>query len=77
MAIICYFPVKDCSFILCCDNRYEDGDMTLRKVSSASNYIWSDSPLEILGTVTCITFDDPPCLLIKNHDLTTEEVLYI
>ncbi|XP_023512222.1 adoMet-dependent rRNA methyltransferase spb1-like [Cucurbita pepo subsp. pepo] len=53
---------------------YEDGDMTLRKVSSASNYIWSDSPLEILGTVTCITFDDPPCLLIKNHDLTTEEV---
>ncbi|XP_038901448.1 adoMet-dependent rRNA methyltransferase spb1 [Benincasa hispida] len=53
---------------------YEDGDMTLRKVSSASNFIWSDSPLEILGTVTCITFDDPACLPIKDNDLTTEEV---
>ena len=51
--------------------------MTLRKVSSASDFIWSDSPLEILGTVTCITFDDPACLPIKDHDLTTEEVLYI
>ncbi|XP_023006884.1 adoMet-dependent rRNA methyltransferase spb1 [Cucurbita maxima] len=53
---------------------YEDGDMTLRKESSASNFIWSDSPLEILGTVTTITFNDPACLLIKDHELTTEEV---
>ncbi|KAG6605073.1 hypothetical protein SDJN03_02390, partial [Cucurbita argyrosperma subsp. sororia] len=53
---------------------YEDGDMTLRKESSASNFIWSDSPLEILGTVTTITFNDPACLPIKDHELTTEEV---
>lgn len=63
-------------FNIFCDNRYEDGDMTLRKVSSASNFIWSDSPLEILGSVTSITFDDSACLPIKDHDLTTEEVLY-
>ncbi|KAK4258631.1 hypothetical protein QN277_005062 [Acacia crassicarpa] len=53
---------------------YEDGDTTLRKVSSAANFIWSDSPLEILGTVTSITFNDPADLTIKDHDLTTEEV---
>ncbi|XP_028765768.1 adoMet-dependent rRNA methyltransferase spb1 [Neltuma alba] len=53
---------------------YEDGDTTLRKVSSAANFIWSDSPLEILGTVTSITFNDPADLIIKDHDSTTEEV---
>ncbi|KAI9120011.1 hypothetical protein K1719_008980 [Acacia pycnantha] len=53
---------------------YEDGDTTLRKVSSAANFIWSDSPLEILGTVTSITFNDPADLIIKDHDLTTEDV---
>ncbi|KAJ1393657.1 S-adenosyl-L-methionine-dependent methyltransferase [Sesbania bispinosa] len=53
---------------------YEDGDTTLRKVSSASNFIWSDAPLEILGSVTSITFTDPADLPIKDHELTTEEV---
>ncbi|KAF7840966.1 adoMet-dependent rRNA methyltransferase spb1 [Senna tora] len=53
---------------------YEDGDTTLRKVSSAANFIWSDNPLEILGSVTSITFSDPDDLKIKDHDLTTEEV---
>ncbi|CAJ1933542.1 unnamed protein product [Sphenostylis stenocarpa] len=53
---------------------YEDGNTTLRKMSSASNFIWSDSPLEILGSVTSITFADAADLPIKDHDLTTEEV---
>lgn len=53
---------------------YEDGDTTLRKVSSATNFIWSDTPLEILGSVTSISFDDPASLPIKDHALTTEEV---
>ncbi|GMY10001.1 adomet-dependent rrna methyltransferase spb1 [Fagus crenata] len=53
---------------------YEDGETLLRKVSSAADFIWSDSPLEILGSVTSITFDDPACLPIKDHALTTEEV---
>ncbi|TKY67569.1 AdoMet-dependent rRNA methyltransferase spb1 [Spatholobus suberectus] len=53
---------------------YEDGNTTLRKVSSAANFIWSDSPLEILGSVTSITFTDPADLPIKDHDLTTEEI---
>ena len=43
-------------------------------MSLAANFIWSDSPLEILGTVTSITFSDPADLAIKEHDLTTEEV---
>ncbi|XP_073308166.1 adoMet-dependent rRNA methyltransferase spb1-like [Primulina huaijiensis] len=53
---------------------YEDGDTTLRKLCSASEFIWSNSPLEILGSVTSITFDDPACSPVKEHTLTTEEV---
>ncbi|KAJ7971847.1 FtsJ-like methyltransferase family protein [Quillaja saponaria] len=53
---------------------YEDGDTTLRKASSVANFIWSDSPIDILGSVTSITFNDPADLPIKDHDLTTEEV---
>ncbi|KAL2512255.1 FtsJ-like methyltransferase family protein [Abeliophyllum distichum] len=54
--------------------RYEDGDTTLRKVCSAADFIWSDSPREILGSVTSITFEDPACMPIKDHTLTTEEI---
>lgn len=53
---------------------YEDGATVLRKVCSASDFVWSDSPLEILGSVASITFGDPACLPITDHDLTTEEV---
>ncbi|KAH6756089.1 FtsJ-like methyltransferase family protein [Perilla frutescens var. hirtella] len=53
---------------------YEDGDTTLRKLSSASEFIWSVTPLDILGSVTSITFNDPDSLPLKDHALTTEEV---
>ncbi|XP_010433595.1 PREDICTED: putative rRNA methyltransferase [Camelina sativa] len=53
---------------------YEDGESILRKVASAADFIWSESPLEVLGTVTCISFDDQASLPLKEHDLTTEEV---
>lgn len=53
---------------------YEDGDTTLRKVSSAADFIWSKTPLEILGSVTTITFEDPASLPIRDHNMTTEEV---
>lgn len=53
---------------------YEDGDTTLRKVSTATDFIWSNNPLEILGSVTSITFGDPTCSAIKDNELTTEEV---
>ncbi|CAL5212386.1 unnamed protein product [Lathyrus oleraceus] len=53
---------------------YEDGITTLRKVSSAASFIWSDAPLEILGSVTSISFTDPADLKIKDNKLTTEEV---
>ncbi|PWA61457.1 Ribosomal RNA methyltransferase FtsJ domain [Artemisia annua] len=53
---------------------YEDGDTTLRKTCSATDFIWSTAPLDVLGTVTSIIFTYETCLAIKNHILTTEEV---
>lgn len=53
---------------------YEDGDTTLRKTSSVTEFIWSDAPLDILGSVTSIKFKDDTCQAIKDHALTTEEV---
>ncbi|KAL6963851.1 hypothetical protein U1Q18_034857 [Sarracenia purpurea var. burkii] len=53
---------------------YEDGETVLRKVCSAADFVWSDTPLEILGSVTSITFKDSACLPIKDHTLTTEEI---
>ncbi|VFQ71865.1 unnamed protein product [Cuscuta campestris] len=53
---------------------YEDGVSILRKVGSAAEFIWSEAPLDILGSVTSISFDDPACLSIREHALTTEEV---
>lgn len=56
---------------------YEDGESIVRKVSSAADFIWSDSPLEILGSVTSIAFDDEVSLPLRDHDLTTEEVKHL
>ncbi|BBH05919.1 FtsJ-like methyltransferase family protein [Prunus dulcis] len=53
---------------------YEDGDTILRKASSAADFIWSEAPLDILGSVTSINFEGEASLLIKEHALTTEEV---
>ncbi|KAE8705180.1 isoflavone reductase-like protein [Hibiscus syriacus] len=53
---------------------YEDGETISKKMSTAADFIWSDSPLEILGSVTTITFGDPASLPIKDHSSTTEEV---
>ncbi|XP_039116042.1 adoMet-dependent rRNA methyltransferase spb1 [Dioscorea cayenensis subsp. rotundata] len=53
---------------------YEDGSSILRKVGKASDFIWSETPLEFLGSVTELSFVDPACLSIKNHELTSEEV---
>ncbi|GMH23567.1 hypothetical protein Nepgr_025410 [Nepenthes gracilis] len=53
---------------------YEEGATLLRKVCSAADFVWSDTPLEVLGTVTSISFEDTASLPIKNHALTTEEV---
>ncbi|KAF3435723.1 hypothetical protein FNV43_RR22815 [Rhamnella rubrinervis] len=53
---------------------YEEGDTTLRKVSTAADFISTGTPLDVLGSVTSITFDDQASLPIKDHDLTTEEV---
>lgn len=47
----------------------------MRKVASAADFIWSENPLEVLGTVTSISFDDEASLPLKEHHLTTEEVL--
>ncbi|KAF4392173.1 hypothetical protein G4B88_026162 [Cannabis sativa] len=50
-----------------------NGDTTLRKVSIAIEFIWSKTPLHILGSVTSISFHDPTSLLINHHALTTQE----
>ncbi|KAK9102064.1 hypothetical protein Sjap_019318 [Stephania japonica] len=54
---------------------YEDGMAILRKVCLASDFVWSEAPLDVLGTVTSISLEDPACLSIKEHELTTEEAL--
>lgn len=55
--------------------RYEEGNTTLWKVGLASDFIWSEEPLKFLGSVNALSFDDPACLSIKDHDLTTDEVI--
>uniref|UniRef100_A0A1D1YF76 Putative rRNA methyltransferase n=1 Tax=Anthurium amnicola TaxID=1678845 RepID=A0A1D1YF76_9ARAE len=56
---------------------YEDGNTTLRKVGLASDFIWSETPLVFLGSVNVISFNDPSCISIKEHELTTEEVRHL
>ncbi|KAH0712002.1 hypothetical protein KY285_007638 [Solanum tuberosum] len=53
---------------------YEDGATVLRKVCSVADFVWSDNPVQVLGSVTSMSFDDPACLAIRDHTLTTEEV---
>ncbi|KAJ1688315.1 hypothetical protein LUZ63_019705 [Rhynchospora breviuscula] len=53
---------------------YEEGNPTLWKVGTAADFIWSEAPLEYLGTVNTISFDNPASLQIKNHELTTDEI---
>lgn len=53
---------------------YEEGLATTRKTCLASDFVWSDKPLEVLGSVTSISFEDPACSTIKEHSLTTDEI---
>ncbi|XP_006350332.1 putative rRNA methyltransferase [Solanum tuberosum] len=53
---------------------YEDGATVLRKVCSVADFVWSDNPVQVLGTFSSMSSDDPACLAIRDHTLTTEEV---
>ncbi|XVF45304.1 hypothetical protein PTKIN_Ptkin02bG0194900 [Pterospermum kingtungense] len=53
---------------------YGDGETISKKVSTAADFICSGTPVEILGSVTSITFEDPASMPIKDHGSTTEEV---
>lgn len=53
---------------------YEEGNTTLRKECLASNFIAAEKPLELLGSITSISFSDPACSHIRDHLLTTDEV---
>ncbi|KAH0713918.1 hypothetical protein KY285_009087 [Solanum tuberosum] len=53
---------------------YEDGATVLRKVCSVAEFVWSDNPVQVLGTFSSMSFDDPACLAIRDHTLTKEEV---
>ncbi|KAK1632899.1 hypothetical protein QYE76_007214, partial [Lolium multiflorum] len=53
------------------------GSIPLWKPCPASEFIWSEAkiPLELAGSFMALSFDDPASLPIKNHELTTLEVL--
>ncbi|KAI0504841.1 hypothetical protein KFK09_015794 [Dendrobium nobile] len=53
---------------------YDDGITTLWKVGKVSDFIWLDSPLEFLGSVNALSFEDSSSLSVKEHDLTTDEI---
>ncbi|EFJ36263.1 hypothetical protein SELMODRAFT_404105 [Selaginella moellendorffii] len=38
---------------------------------TAADFVWSEKPLELLGSITSISFEDPP---IKDHAETTDEI---
>lgn len=53
---------------------YEEGTTVLRKEVKASDFVWSEKPLDMLGSITSMSFKDPDCKVIKEHDLTTDEI---
>ncbi|KAF9602329.1 hypothetical protein IFM89_026502 [Coptis chinensis] len=53
---------------------YEDGNTASSKVCLASEFVWATNPLDIHGSNTSISFNDPACKPITDHSLTTEEV---
>lgn len=55
-------------------SRYEEGKTTLFKECPAADFVWAEKPLDLLGTITSITFADESSLPIKDHPLTTREV---
>ncbi|KAM0885358.1 hypothetical protein ACQ4PT_030431 [Festuca glaucescens] len=58
---------------------YEEGVTVLGKVGLASDFIFSEAqtPLEFLGSVAKISFDDPASLPLKNHEITTDEIKHL
>jgi hypothetical protein len=55
-------------------DRYEEGKTTLFKEVPMSDFVWAEKPLDMLGSITSITFSDPGSDSILKHPLTTEEV---
>jgi hypothetical protein len=55
-------------------DRYEEGKTTLFKEVPMSDFVWAEKPLDMLGSITSITFPDPGSDSILKHPLTTEEV---
>ncbi|KAK8941008.1 hypothetical protein KSP39_PZI010452 [Platanthera zijinensis] len=53
---------------------YEVGNTTLWKVGNVSDFIWSETPLEFLGLVNALSFENPTSLSVKEHEFTTDEV---
>ncbi|XP_074275096.1 adoMet-dependent rRNA methyltransferase spb1-like [Silene latifolia] len=54
---------------------YEDGLTLVRKIRSASDFVWADNPVEMLGITTSISFNYSSSLPLKENSLTTEEVI--
>ncbi|EFJ36264.1 hypothetical protein SELMODRAFT_404107 [Selaginella moellendorffii] len=54
--------------------RYDDANTTFRKDCTAADFVWSEKPLELLGSITSISFEDPKSSPIKDHAETTDEI---
>ncbi|KAG6550168.1 hypothetical protein Mapa_008125 [Marchantia paleacea] len=53
---------------------YEEGVTTLRKEVPVNDFVWTEKPLELLGTITSISFAGPDDKSFSENPLTTEEV---
>ncbi|KAL2609813.1 hypothetical protein R1flu_028386 [Riccia fluitans] len=53
---------------------YEEGVSTLRKEVPASEFVWTEKPLELLGTITSISFSNEESRAVSEHPLTTQEI---
>ncbi|MCL7033313.1 hypothetical protein MKW94_010035 [Papaver nudicaule] len=56
---------------------YSDEESVAGRAVLASDFVWSETPLEVLGIAYSLSFDDDACLSLKNHNLTTKMVKMI
>ncbi|KAI3867497.1 hypothetical protein MKX03_032350 [Papaver bracteatum] len=53
---------------------YTKEESIAKRVVSASDFVWSETPLEVFGIADSLSFNDDACLSLKGHSLTTRRV---
>ncbi|XP_026378831.1 aspartic proteinase CDR1-like [Papaver somniferum] len=48
-----------------------------KRVVLASDFVWSETPLEVFGIADSLSFNDDACLSLRGHNLTTRRVKMI